>query len=154
MQRGFGLIEIVLGASIISLAFLAVLAVTFNALRYVDHALRETEAAFLLEEGGEALRSMRDTDWSLIAGLAPETTYTLSFVTGANARWATSTTPILIDGIFDRTFAAFPVYRDGSDRIAESGTLDAGTRRLRIDVSWQEPKGTTTRSVELFLSDI
>lgn len=154
MQRGFGLIEIVLGASIISLAFLAVLAVTWNALRYVDHALRETQAAFLLEEGGEALRSIRDTDWSLIADLAPETAYTLSFVTGANSRFATSTAPVLIDGIFDRRFTVAQVYRDGSDRIAPSGTLDTGTRKLHVDVSWQEPKGTTTRSVELFLSNL
>jgi len=154
MQRGFALIEIVFAAAIVSLSLTGVLSVAQQSLRLSEFSLREAQAAFLLDEGAEAVRGMRDVQWTNISGLSTSTTYYLSFQSGANAGFATTTTNTYLDGIFERSVRVAEVYRDGNDRIASSGTLDTGTRKVRVEVSWQNRGATTTRAVELYLSNI
>lgn len=153
-MKGFGLVEVVLGSGIATAALFGVLMVASHSLRVSDHALREVQAAFLLEEGAEALRSLRDSGWGNISGLSTTTAHYLSFATGTPARFATTSQNAYIDGMFSRSFTVADVQRDGSDRIAASGVLDAGTKKFAVDVAWQERGATTTRTLELYLSDI
>ena len=79
-RRGFGLVEVVIGVSILAFAFLGFLG-SYN--MYVAKSLANTKAikgAYLLEEGVEALRVMRDTGWaSSITPLSTSATYYFYF---------------------------------------------------------------------------
>ncbi|MEK7558365.1 MAG: hypothetical protein AAB507_00885 [Patescibacteria group bacterium] len=152
-QAGFGLVEVVIGSAIISLALLGVISVASNSLRVADHSLREAQAGYLLLEGGEALRSMRDISWTNINGLSTTTTYYLAFSTTTN-RFATTSANSFVDGIFERSFTTSDVFRNGSDNITASGTYDSGTRKIRMNVSWRERGATTTTLTDFYLTNI
>lgn len=149
--RGFGLAEIVIGAAIVSLALFGIIASVQIALRVSEESLSRTRASFLLEEGVEAARVLRDAGWSAnIAGLVPGTRYYPAFSGGL---WRATTTNIYIGG-FERYFVLDNVYRNGSDDIAASGTLDANTRKVSVFVSWVTRTGTTTESVSTYLTNL
>lgn len=151
MQRGFGLIEIVVGSSIITLALFGILAVAQQSLRISDYSLKDVQAGFLAEEGAEAIRSIRDRSWQQFYSIPVSTTQYLSFAPGT--AFATTTANNYIDG-FERSFSVMPVYRDASDRIAVSGTLDTGARKVQVVVSWQNRGATTTKTLDFYLTDI
>ncbi|HEY4506386.1 MAG TPA: hypothetical protein VJJ24_02995 [Candidatus Paceibacterota bacterium] len=138
-NMGFGLIEIIVGATIISVSFFVLLGVTRNALVLSRETSRSIRAAFLMEEGLEAVRILRDRSWATeIASLTVDTEYNLYF---NGTTWVSTTTPEVIDGIFTRTFVVRNVNRDASDDIAETGTLDPGTRKIEVDVAWTSARG-------------
>ena len=154
-RGGFGLVEIVIGSAIISLALLGVLSVAVNSVRVSEYSLREAQAGYLLLDGGEAVRSMRDISWANISGLSTTTTYYLTFSTStATSRFATTSTNIFVDGIFERSFTTKDVFRDGSDNISPTGTYDAGIRKIKMNVSWWNRGATTTKSAEFYLTNI
>lgn len=151
-NRGFGLIEIVLGVSILSLVIVSAYAVSGNALRLNRLALDQVEAGFLSIEGAEAFRFLRDRDFAYLSGLSTTTDYYLTWTSG---NWATTTTVSSIDGKFYRKARITDVFRDASDDIAESGTHDPDTKKVRIETAWKTARfGTTTKSVELYLTKI
>ncbi len=152
-QSGFGLLEIVLGVSILALVLIGAMSVAQNSLRLNRQAIRESQAGFLTAEGAEALRAFRDDSWTNISGLAAGTTYHLTW---NGTRWATTTTGLYIDGIFWRTAVVSNVNRDANDDIVTSGgTLDSGTRKIRVETAWRASgTGTSTKAIELYLADI
>ncbi|PIQ69447.1 MAG: hypothetical protein COV90_01360, partial [Candidatus Tagabacteria bacterium CG11_big_fil_rev_8_21_14_0_20_41_11] len=79
-----------IGVSIISLSIFSLTAVSNLALKLTEESARNTQASFLLEEGVEALKILRDSSWSAnIAPLASGTVYYFAFT---NHNWqATST---------------------------------------------------------------
>jgi hypothetical protein len=107
----------------------------------------------LLEEGAEAVKSIRDANWSTISGLTIGTTYYLSYNTSSNA-WSLTTTPSTVDS-FTRTVVFSSVNRDSNDDIAAAGTLDARTKEVTITVSWPAEDGRTlSKSLSLYIADI
>lgn len=128
-NRGFGLLEIVISVAVISVSLFSLAAVSRIAFRAVNESSLDVRANFLMEEGIEALRTIRDRAWSEIGGLQIGQTYQLVFSEGA---WRATTTPQLIDGIFERTFVLDNVLRDANSNITSSGTLDIGTRRVTL----------------------
>jgi len=140
--HGMGLIEIVMTVAIISLTlFGTIVAFQFH-LRTGLATTDRIKAAFLLEEGIEAVRFLRDTDWSNIGTLTVEAEYHLATTTNG---WEATTTPQLIDGTFTRTFVLSDVYRKtvDDDIVPESASdpkaLDPGTKRVTARVVWGEP---------------
>lgn len=151
--KGFGLLEIVVAISVISFSLFSVMSAVIMALRVSEGSGKNIQAAYLLEEGVETLRILRDISWqNNIANLANNVDYYFVFADGA---WqATTSAPTLIDQIFERKFVLESVYRNGSDDIAQSGSLDNGTKKAVVTVSWLTQKGTTTQSTAIYLSDI
>lgn len=149
-RRGFGLIEIVVGVSILSIFLVGIGSVAQRSLLASRLSLQETKANFLLEEGSEVMRFFRDTAWVNIGGLSTTTTYYLAYGSG----WATTTTANKVDGIFTRTIAVADVKRDANDDIASTGTYDAGTKKITVTISWQNGLATSTKSVQFYLTDI
>ena len=152
-NRGFGLIEVVVGSTIISLSLIGILSVISNSLHLVDNSLRKAQAGYLMLEGGEAVRSMRDISWANINGLSTTTTYYLTFST-PTGRFATTSENTFIDGIFERSFTTADVFRNTSDDISLSGTYDAGIRKIRMNVSWWNRNATTTTTTDFYLTNI
>lgn len=149
-RSGMSLIEVIVGSAIVVSALVAIMG-TYGGLTGLS--LRNTpkiQAAMLLEEGSEILRLMRDTGWSSkISSLSNGTTY--RFIWQNNA-WTSTTSVQMIDSFFDRTFVLSAVNRDASYNIVTSGgTLDTGTRKATITVSWRDGNATTSRSVELYI---
>jgi len=151
-NRGFSLVEALV------MMFIATLSVFFIWRVYVSYIKISTsnpsifQASFLAEEGIEAVKFMRDSGWnSNIAPLISGTSYTLTF---ENNAWGVTTTPVFVNSKFDRRVVLSEVYRDVSGNIASSGSLDQGTRKVLVAVSWQKDTGTTTREITTYVSDI
>lgn len=143
--------EIVVSAAIITTVLIGLVAAFHGALKISAETGKKTQANFLAEEGMEAVRIMRDMDWNNIGNLSTTTQYRLAFV---NSIWATSTAVALIDGVFDRTFAAGDVYRDGAGKIASSGAYDSETKKVTVLVAWRKGNATTTVSIATYFARI
>lgn len=151
-NRGSGIVEIIVGLAVIVLGIFSLLK-TYN--YYLKFALShryDVQTALLAEEGIEAVRFLRDFSWTTkIAPLTPNTSYRLAFV---NSIWTSTTSPKYIDAKFDRIFVLSDVYRDSSDVIASSGTLDPNTKKVIVSVSVRGVFGTTTRSISAYITNL
>lgn len=152
LKSGFGVIEVLVAAVIISLVLFGLHATSVQALRLIQQSTKRTQATFLIEETIEALRAKRDTGWSTSLGtLTAGATYYLELSGGA---WTITTINIFIDDAFERKFVIENVYRDGNDDIATSGTLDPDTKKIIATVSWHAQTGTTTESISTYITDM
>lgn len=153
-KNGFGMLEIVIGAALISVSLFGVVAVSSASLKATENATHSIQAAFLLEEGMEVMRFLRDSGWNTyIAPLNTATPYYLNFSAGA---WTTTSSQVLdIDGIFERTFVINDVYRNIDDDIVTSGgTIDPNTKKITFSVSWSLRGITITKTISAYLTNI
>lgn len=153
-KNGFGMLEIIVGAAIISISMFGLAAVSGAAFKAADNTTRGIQAAFLLEEGMEAVRFLRDSGWNAdVAPLSADVPYYLSFSGG---EWKATSSPIFeIDGIFKRTFVLGNVYRDTEDDIVLSGgTLDPNTKKITFSVSWSLRGTTTAKTLSAYLTNL
>ncbi len=149
---GIALIEVIIGSAIISVGILTINS-SFNT--YVEYALanqRNAEAAYILEEGLEAMTFIRDKGWNTyVATLSTTTTQYLSFYGGT---WSTVATPEYVDGVFLRSIAIEDVTRDGTDDISAEGTYDPDIKKITSTVSYFQGKATTTKSMSVYIANI
>ncbi len=151
-HKGITVVEAIIATSI----FLIVILGLSTALKTIIQAslgnTNKIQAVFLAEEGLEAVRVLRDIGWtSNIQSLTSGTDYFLNF-TGTT--FAATTTPSTINGSMYRTFRLSPVYRNASQDIASSGTLDPQARLVAVSVSWNDHGATTTKSLSTYLTNI
>jgi len=152
INKGFSLVEIVIGASIISLFLFASVPLFQSYLKAGSQNTKIIQASFLLEEGIEAVKMLRDNGWqNNITTLDTGTEYHLYF---NGVSWETSNSSNQIDGVFRRTVTLSDVYRDNSDNIAESGTIDSDTQKVDVSVSWLGNRGTTTKTLSTYITNI
>lgn len=134
------MLEVLVGTAIISLALIG-LVTAFNL--YVRAGFANTpkvKAIYILEEGIEAVRFLRDNGWtSDIASLTTGTQYYLEF---NGSIWQSTTIPETIDGIYQRTFRLDDAYRKISDSDIVASTspdvkvIDPQAREVIVRVSW------------------
>ena len=150
---GFMIVEVLIAASIITVSVIASAAVAQKSIYVGRQAFHVTEAAFLLEEGAEAVRILRDNAWTNISGLASGTTYYLKFSGGT---WTTTT--LESDGtigIFSRKVVITNVNRDATTQdIATIGSDDPGTKLVTVTVSWNEGGTMITKTLPFYIIDI
>jgi len=150
-KHGIGLIEIVIGVAVLTVSLFAISSFYARSLGVSQKTTHLVQASFLLEEGLEVARLLRDESWQNIASLTSGTEYYLTF-SGSN--WATSTTSTLVDNLFERVIIVQDVNRDLSDDIVSSGgILDPNTKQVTVSVSWQEDGETTTHSISTYLTN-
>lgn len=152
--KGFSLVEIIFACAIIAVTAVSLLNVSEKGLELSNRALRQAEAMMLLEEGAEAVRSIRDAGWSNISNLTLDTTYYMAYSTNTNT-WSLITTPNTTD-IFTRTVVFGAVNRDSNDDIvASGGTLDNRIKKVTITVTFPDsPIDTVSKSLSLYVADI
>ncbi|MBI2097183.1 MAG: hypothetical protein HYT40_03510 [Candidatus Sungbacteria bacterium] len=150
---GFGLVEIVVVAAMVSIAIVSFGEVARISLRLLQDEKNALEASFLLQEGLEGVRALRDQSWNAnIANLANDTNYFLSV--GVGSLWdLTATVQSNINGRYFRTIVFQAVNRNANDQISPSGTLDTGTRKVIVTVSWRSRNATSSRSAVGYLSN-
>ncbi len=145
------MVEIMVAASIIAVAILAVMGVAQKSIRLSTQTVHTAQAGFLLEEGAEAVRIIRDNDWANISSLSFNANYYAVFSSGT---WNLSTTPNT-NGMFTRKINIAQVLRDNtSNDISVTGTADAGTRLVTVTASWLEGATTVTKTLSFYITDL
>ena len=151
-NKGAGMIEIIVGVSLIVITLTGLVS-AYNL--FLEAALKNTElvqADFLIEEGLEIIRAIRDADWdSNIAPLSTSTEYDLINDGGV---WKATTSISLIDGKFYRILTVADVLRDVNDDISSTGVLDLNIKKFTVTLSWLEGTSTTTRFLSAYLAKI
>ena len=146
------MIEMLIGASVLSISLLAISYFFQITLRASTITKTAVQGDYLLEEGVEVTKIFRDMSYkNNFQKMSTTTTYYFSW-SGTN--WATSTTNVYIDGVFEREFTLADVTRDLNGNIASSGTYDPNVKLVTVSVSWAGPTGTTTHSIQTYVTNI
>jgi Tfp pilus assembly protein PilV len=155
-QKGMTLVEAMVGIAVISFVFLSLIGAYDRFFAAELDVQPTTKAAYLVEEGIEAVKILRDTSWSSnIASLSTTSTYYLSFAT-STALWTKSTTENVIDSVFYRTFTISDLKRDATtkDIVSSGGAYDPDSKQITISVSWRNGNGTSTKSVSTYITNL
>ena len=150
-DQGLTLVEVMIASAIILSAVMAMLGVYTLYLRVALSNGNAVKAAYLAEEGLEAVRFLRDDSWSArIVPLSNGTAYGIALSGGL---WQATTTSWV--GNFERTFTLSAVSRDtNSDIVSSGGTLDPNIRLVTASVSWTQAGATTTKSISTYLTNL
>lgn len=151
-QYGFGMVEIIIGATVLSVSLLGI-SNFFQSTLAVSHTTSAmVQGGYLLEEGVEVVKLFRDEDYS--SNIAQMSTTTPTYVAWDGTAWATSTVNTFIDGKFERSIIAGEVTRDAGGDIASSGTFDPNTKLITVTVAWQTKGATTTKTIQTYITNI
>ncbi len=157
-NKGFSLVEVVIGAAIMGTSMIAIINAYSYFLRIESFGSKTVAATYLLEEGIEGMRYIRDTGWTAhIASLSTTTTYYLSLTSSAGiGTWQATTTRQTYDNIFVRTINLSDVKRDTiTKNISSIGVFDPNIKKITVTVSWLGPSGTTTsRTLSTYLANM
>lgn len=164
-NNGFSIIEVIIACAIISIMVFSLMSATSKSIQVSNQALKQAQATLLIEEGVEAVKSIRDNNWTDISSLILDTDYYLFFNTSTNL-WSLrlsssgmsapsgSIPNYPVDSVFTRKVSVSAVSRDSSQNIAPSGTSDIGTKKVTVTVSWDKPGGTVSKSLSFYISNI
>lgn len=135
----------------ISIIATIVVVIGFSITAYIDARaalLNNMKATYLVEEGYEIIRALRDDDWNTLDALVIDDVYYFDVST---TTVAFATTGEVIDGEFYRSFILADVYRDNNDDITASTTLGAtiDPDSVEVMISVFGPNGTTTMTAIL-----
>jgi len=160
-NKGFGLIEILVAAAIVGVAFTTLSGAVLSAFRVTDDDVLRIQAAFLAEEGLEIVRFLRDAGWEEnIAGRESGTSYYPVFLAVENAWTLAAEDPGPVDGIFSREIIFEEVYRRTSDDdivLVSDGApkaLDTGTVRATSRVTWAGRTGAGATELSSYFTAI
>ena len=154
-HQGFGLIEVLVGVTIIVVGILALNTAYTTYIKYALANQSNSQAAFLGEEAMEGTTFLRDKGWtSYIAPLSTTTTYYLNFTGGY---WnLTSTAQPYVDSQFLRTIAITDVKRDSStyNIVSTGGIYDPNTKQITSTISYYQGHATTTQTMSTYITNI
>lgn len=156
-KSGFGLIEIVVASSIISLTIFTLLYVYTTVSKYSNSNVHSLKAIQLGEETVEILKYLRDSGWDQnIQSLTLGAEYHPYWDTDMTPHtWTLTSSNILLEDKYEVSIVFSSVYRDPSHNVVSSGgTLDAESRKANINVSWRQNGATTTKSMETYIFNI
>ncbi|MDQ3076113.1 MAG: hypothetical protein M3Q34_03210 [bacterium] len=178
-QKGFMVLEILVAAAIIAMSVLAASNVAQKSINVSRQAFHSAQAAFLLEEGAELVRVIRDNAWSGISSLTSGVEYypmycklgdpnsdSKCIAYAANSFWIlvpmNNSDPYYLTnqsvnvGRFIRKIVISDVYRDATtqDIVSSGGNLDAGTKLVTVTVSWAQGSATVTKTLLFYLANI
>jgi Tfp pilus assembly protein PilV len=149
--RGLTLVEVLISAALILIAVVALFSVHNLYLKTALSNSDSIKAAYLAEEGVEAVRFWRNSSWNnKIETIPLDTPYGLTL---SGNGWATTTNRYI--GNFERSITLSAVYRDASsDIVSSGGTLDSNTLLVTSSVSWVKGGATSTKSIATYLTNI
>lgn len=146
--NGFGLIEIIIVISIVTVTLFAFLQIGIAGIKLLRNEKENLEAVLLLQEAFEAVRSVRDESWT--ANIAPLSNGTAYYPVVENSKWKLAvSSPGLINGKYTRSISFEQVVRDGEDKISSAGTADPDTRKVTAAVSWNNK----TRTIATYITN-
>ncbi len=152
-DKGFGLVEILIAASIITVVITAASAAWNQYIKLAAASAITVRTALLTEEAGEALQLIRDRSWT--SNIAPLINGTAYYLTWNGSNYATTTTPIAFRDQYAIKFMMSAVSRDGSSNIVTSGgSNDTNSRRATIQIVTTSATNTPLASSDLILHNV
>lgn len=152
MQRGIGLVEVLVAVFIFTVILSSLVFISNLYLSGTTDSLRNTQAAYLAEEGVEAIKTIRDNSWDDIISIPTNNKRYLNFSI-ASSTWQVSTDEEMI-GIFSRSFVTDVVNRDSNGDISLSGVEDVNTKKIIVTISWNGKKGIITKNLITYITNI
>ena len=150
-DSGFFLIEVVVATALTATIIIFLLGLVQDTVKISQASLERTQASYLLEEGQEAVKTIRDDAWTNISSVGNGVTQYLSW---NGSKWTFSSTDSPIDN-FSRSVVFEAVSRDANDDIVTTGgTVDTRTRKVTVTVSWNTSSGAKTESLVFYIADI
>ncbi len=152
-HKGISLVEVIIASSIISLSMIYIANVYGNFLTLSLENTDKVQVVFLLDEGVEAVKTMRNYAWSTVASSTVGTSYYLIW---QNSRWQSTTTPSTIDNKFIRKFTVSNVNRDAAtlNIVTSGGVVNNDTKLVTVDVDWSYKGATSTKQVSFYIFNI
>lgn len=151
---GVGIIEVIGILAIVTIGLFALNELIAFNFGVTSKGIFQERALALAQEGVEVMTILRNQSWSgEIDSLIVGTSYYPQFNSGTNTWSLTTTPPPLINGIFNRSIVIEDVYRDASNNIATSGTLDPNTKKITVTVSWTSQGQIKTVTVPTYLTN-
>ncbi len=141
-NKGFAILEILIAITIFTLFSVGVFYLSLDSLQRDSKIELRSDALNYVQEGIEAVRSMRDRNFLLLTngdhGLQLQ-----------NDLWSFIAAPENIDNFYSRTITIYDVYRDINGDISNNGgTLDPDIKKVTSEVTWME-KGLFPKSLEI-----
>lgn len=153
MLRAITTVEVIIILAVTSIALLALNEVMGSSLQASSQGFLREKALLLAKEGMEVVGIERNQGWA--SNIAPLTTGINYYPTFSGNTWSLDTTsPGLIDNLFDRRVVFEAVMRDGASNIAPSGPLDPDTKKITVTVSWQAQGTTKSVTLEGYLTNL
>ena len=151
-NKGISIVEVVVSSAIIAVSVVGIVTALQAFLLMSLGNSEKTQAVLMLEETSEVVQYIRDKEWTAnINYLDDETDY---YIVWNGLDYSLTDTPQVEKGKFTRKLVFEEVYRDGNDDIAESGTLDEGTRKVIVNIGWTNSDGNQTVSSEFLIHNV
>ena len=139
-EQGIGLVEAIVVISIATAAFASLLSAAVFFLRGGLESADRAQALYLLDEGAEAVRFLRDQGYTL--NITPRIDAGDFYLSPSTAGLEATSTPVVDLGAYTRTLTLEEVYRRVSDSDIVPSTsgdpkaIDPNTALLSVTVSW------------------
>ncbi len=155
-RKGFSVVEVIISISIISIIMISISSVYTNLVQLSYKNTDKLQAAFILDEGVEILKILKKQSWSNVSSSTINTNYYFIWL---DNQWQSTTTPVVIDNKFSRTFNIQNVYRDNDtlNIISDTnGFLDENSRLININVEWFDNSSvsTNTKKISFYVFNI
>src|SRR3989344_1346132 len=134
MKKGQSLVELLVAIGLTSILLPALITGLINSREGKPQLAQRVKAVSLMRETQEAVRSMRNRDWSNIA--VNGTYHPLIW----NNMWASESGLITLDG-FTRSYTVSSVNRNAAGALVPTptGTIDPSTKKIDVIISWTQP---------------
>ena len=149
-SKGITIVEIVVAAGIIAVSVVGIIGAIQVYLKVVHQNTREAQAVLLLDETAEVVQYMRDKGFDEYIGNKDLNTEYSIYWNGLGYEFGTGT--IALPYEMTRTVSFDEVRRDSLDQIVSSGgTVDDGTRKATISITWPYKDEIKTLSSEMLI---
>lgn len=151
--KGISIVEIIVAAGIIGISVIGITGAIQIYLKIVYQNTREAQAVMYLDETAEILQYLRDISYSTYFENTQDNQEYTVFWNGTGYEIATST--ITLPYQMNRSILFSDVERDSSDQIvASGGTLDVGTKKAAVTITWPYADDTKSITAEVLIHDI
>lgn len=153
-EKGISLVEVIVVLGMLGVVVMAMVQLNLMYSKSISAGSLGIRASAVAVETMEALRSIKEENWAVLADLIPGNTYYLSF-SEDDKKWSVEVSdPGKIGGIFSRSFKMSEVYRDyATDSISQSGALDDGALGIEANVYWNESGAAKNLRVKSYLEN-
>ncbi len=153
-QKGFGLIEIIIAATISIIVFLAAILYLNFSLKIAAEDINKMEALYFAKSSLEQARSIRDEDWTIIDTLNRSDEYHFEADAFSPPKWVPVSGSETV-GRYTLQFVLSDVYRNAvsDDIVSSGGILDTETIKITSSVSYLTRNGTKQIKLHEYLTN-
>lgn len=152
-QRGQSLIEIVVALALVAIVFVGSWRVISNSFDSIINETAGVKANFLVIEGLEGMRSIRDEDWNSLTDGTWHFEFDESDPENKELILVEGSEEVL--GRYTRSIQVRSVRRDDQEKITTDDTyeIDTNTKLITVNVEWYESGKYRSDSESIYLTN-